>query len=105
MIDRVLNAPINLYFDTTPIGRIINRFTKDMSLLETVILYVLGTTLSTLYQLLAVMLMAVMVIPWIGLFFPIVAMILHSFYKNAICAKKEVQRIESVTKSPLLSFQ
>ena len=90
MIDRVLNAPINLYFDTTPIGRIINRFTKDMSLLETVILYVLGTTLSTLYQLLAVMLMAVMVIPWIGLFFPIVAMILYSFYKNAICVKKEV---------------
>ena len=30
MIARILNAPINLYFDTTPIGRIINRFTKDL---------------------------------------------------------------------------
>ena len=105
MIDCVLLAPINLYFDTTPIGRIINRFTKDLSLLETTILYIIGTTLSTLYQLVAVMLMAVIVVPWIGLFFPIVAMLLYHFYKNAICAKKEVQRIESVTKSPLLSFQ
>ena len=105
MIDCVLLAPINLYFDTTPIGRIINRFTKDLSLLETTILYIIGTTLSTLYQLVAVMLMAVIVVPWIGLFFPIVAMLLYHFYKNAISAKKEVQRIESVTKSPLLSFQ
>ena len=104
MIERVLNAPINLYFDTTPIGRIINRFTKDLSLMETVIFYVYGTTLSTVYQLVAVMFMAVVVVPWIGLFFPIVAMVLYHFYKNAICAKKEVQRIESVTKSPLLSF-
>ena len=99
-----MNAPINLYFDTTPIGRIINRFTKDLSLLETTIIYVIGTTLSTMYQLVAVMIMAVIVVPWIGVFFPIVAMLLYHFYKNAISAKKEVQRIESVTKSPLLSF-
>ena len=90
MIERVLNAPINLYFDTTPIGRIINRFTKDLSLMETVIFYVYGTTLSTVYQLVAVMFMAVVVVPWIGLFFPIVAMVLYHFYKNAISAKKEV---------------
>ena len=30
MVERILNAPINLYFDTTPIGRILNRFTKDL---------------------------------------------------------------------------
>ena len=30
MIERVLKAPINIYFDTTPIGRIMNRFSKDL---------------------------------------------------------------------------
>jgi len=29
MLSKVLNAPINLYFDVTPIGRILNRFSKD----------------------------------------------------------------------------
>ena len=104
MVERVLNAPINLYFDTTPIGRVINRFTKDINLCETVILYILGTTLSSFYLLMSVMLMAVIVVPWIGLFFPLIAMLLYHFYKGSIAAKKEVQRVESVTKSPLLSF-
>jgi hypothetical protein len=34
MLNRVINAPINLYFDITPIGRIMNRFSKDLSILD-----------------------------------------------------------------------
>lgn len=30
MIKYVFEAPINLYFDVTPIGRILNKFTKDL---------------------------------------------------------------------------
>ena len=43
MIERILGAPINLYFDTTPIGRIINRFTKDLQPVEVAMIYLLGT--------------------------------------------------------------
>ena len=31
MLAKVLNAPINLYFEVTPIGRILNKFSKDLS--------------------------------------------------------------------------
>ena len=34
MLNKVLNAPINLYFDVTPIGRILNRFSKDLNVVE-----------------------------------------------------------------------
>lgn len=34
MIEKVLEAPVNLYFDVTPIGQILNRFSKDLSQLE-----------------------------------------------------------------------
>ena len=35
MIKRVLGAPINLYYDVTPTGRILNKFSKDLSVIET----------------------------------------------------------------------
>ena len=31
MIHKVLHAPINTYFDVTPIGRILNKFSKDLN--------------------------------------------------------------------------
>jgi len=34
MLDRIMQAPINLYFDITPIGRIQTRFTKDLGAVE-----------------------------------------------------------------------
>ena len=35
MIMAVSKAPVNLFFDCTPIGRILNKFSKDLSTLET----------------------------------------------------------------------
>ena len=34
MIYSISKAPINLYFDKTPVGRILKRFTSDLSVLE-----------------------------------------------------------------------
>lgn len=42
MIKTVANAPVNLYFDVTPIGRILNKFSKDLSAIETSIAWMLG---------------------------------------------------------------
>jgi hypothetical protein len=34
MLDRVMGAPINLYFDVTPIGQIQTRFGRDLGAVE-----------------------------------------------------------------------
>jgi len=34
MLSKVLNAPVNLYFDVTPIGRILNKFSKDLDVAD-----------------------------------------------------------------------
>ena len=31
MIDKILKAPVNLYFDITPIGKSLNKFSKDLN--------------------------------------------------------------------------
>ena len=34
VLDKVMQAPINLYFDTTPIAKIQSRFSKDLQAVE-----------------------------------------------------------------------
>jgi len=34
ILGKVIRAPINLYFDVTPIGKILNRFSKDLQVLD-----------------------------------------------------------------------
>jgi hypothetical protein len=34
MLEKVMDAPVNLYFETTPIGRIMNKFSRDLNALE-----------------------------------------------------------------------
>jgi len=35
MLNKVLSAPINLFYDVTPIGKILNRFSKDLNVIDT----------------------------------------------------------------------
>ena len=100
----MLNAPINLYFDSTPLGRILNRFSKDLSVIESTLVFEIGTGYVNLYNLLAVIVVASCVVPWILLVFPFVLALTVYLYKQSISATKETSRIESVTRSPLLSF-
>ncbi len=49
MLHKVLCAPINLYYDVTPIGQILNRFSKDLAVLDTQICYTIGSFLACFY--------------------------------------------------------
>lgn len=39
MVSSVLAAPINLFYDVTPIGRILNKFSKDLCSLDNCIMW------------------------------------------------------------------
>ena len=104
MIERILNAPINLYFDTTPIGRVLNRFSKDLNVMDIQFIFLIGTFYTNFYQLVVTISVSIVIVPWIALFFPIIFIFVRILYKYSISATKEVSRIESVTKSPLLSY-
>ena len=51
MITRVINAPINLYYDVTPIGRVLNKFSSDLGDLSTQLCFTYGSMLAMFYNL------------------------------------------------------
>lgn len=103
MIDRVLRAPVNLYFDTTPIGRILNRFSKDLNTMECGFADQIGGFLAMAYTLLYVIVVAVLAVAWVGVLLPVIFLISYFLVKRTVKPIKETVRVQSTTKSPVLS--
>lgn len=65
MINKVLNAPINLFFDVTPIGRILNRFSKDLFVIDCHLSFCFGWFTVLFYYTMSVFVIAIIAVKWI----------------------------------------
>ncbi|XP_066469734.1 ATP-binding cassette sub-family C member 3 isoform X2 [Tiliqua scincoides] len=102
LLENKLHTPQSFY-DTTPIGRIINRFSKDIYVIDEVIpptfLMFLGTLFNSVSTMLVIMastpLFAVVIIPLAILYF-----FAQRFY---VATSRQLKRLESVSRSPVYS--
>ncbi|GAB6030314.1 hypothetical protein CHUAL_005983 [Chamberlinius hualienensis] len=102
MLNSVIRSPIR-FFDLTPVGRIINRFSSDMGAIDRK----LQTTMQTLIHFLLMCISAVVVNAVVNPYFLIVTvplLIVYYFIQRYFRASsRELQRLDSLTKSPVLS--
>eukprot|EP00079_Xenopus_tropicalis_P030763 XP_012826972.1 PREDICTED: canalicular multispecific organic anion transporter 2 isoform X2 [Xenopus tropicalis] len=102
LLDNKMHTPQSFY-DTTPIGRIINRFSKDIYVIDEVIpgtilmfLATFFTSLSTMIVIVAsTPLFAVVIIP-----LAIAYIFVQRFY---VATSRQLKRLESVSRSPIYS--
>lgn len=98
----MLRAPINLYYDVTPTGTILNRFSKDLNSLDMYHWMFMWATQSffSVFQILGV----ILVTKWylVGLF-PFLGIAMAWLTHIILPAQKENQRLNSLAKSPLLN--
>lgn len=100
MAQRVLRAPLS-YFETTPLGRILNRFTYDVEVLDVELsISMTGLVVSSSWLISAVVVM-VAVLPWMLLgIFPVGVMYVFIQYYYRMSGP-DLQRIDAVSRSPL----
>jgi ABC-type multidrug transport system fused ATPase/permease subunit len=72
MMHSVLNAPVNLYFDKTPLSRILNIFSKDLNQLEIQMSYHMSSFVGMLYQLLSIAFVAIAASKYMAFLIPFV---------------------------------
>lgn len=100
VLHRVMRAKLR-FFDATPIGRIMNRFSKDMESIDQDLVPTADGTLACIIEVAASLILITTITPGF-FFFAIVVVALYSaiafFY---LCSSRELKRFDSITKSPI----
>lgn len=104
MIDALLKASLRKFYSRVPIGRIINRLTKDLRELDEAIGPAIGGLLVCFFQLLATITICVysstpfLLIPTV-----VIAYCCWKLKDYYLSVQREVTRIEKVTNSPIVN--
>ncbi|XP_072300703.1 ATP-binding cassette sub-family C member 4-like isoform X3 [Eucyclogobius newberryi] len=102
MFQAILRAPVH-FFDINPIGRILNRFSKDIGYLDSVLPWTYVDFIQVLLQVVGVIAVAGVIIPWILLpVLPLLAVFLF-LRRYFLQTSRDIKRLESTTRSPVFS--
>lgn len=97
-VKRVLHAPMS-FMDTTPMGRILNRFTKDTDTLDNEIGDQLRFFLFTLSNICGVLILCIVYLPWFAIAIPFLGMIFVSIANYYQASAREIKRLEAIQRS------
>ncbi|XP_065602612.1 ATP-binding cassette sub-family C member 2 [Cyrtonyx montezumae] len=102
LLSNILHVPMS-FFDTTPTGRIVNRFAKDIFTVDETIPMSFRSWLNCFMGIISTLVMIILATP----FFAIVIVPLGIFYyfvlRFYISTSRQLRRLDSVTRSPIYS--
>ncbi|KAI1280794.1 Multidrug resistance-associated protein 1 [Halotydeus destructor] len=102
VLARILRSPMS-FFDTTPLGRIVNRFSKDVDTVDSLIPQTLRGWLTCLLQVLVTIIMIGYATPYFLLVILPISVLYYFIQKYYIPTSRQLKRLESVTRSPIYS--
>uniref|UniRef100_K3X2G0 Uncharacterized protein n=1 Tax=Globisporangium ultimum (strain ATCC 200006 / CBS 805.95 / DAOM BR144) TaxID=431595 RepID=K3X2G0_GLOUD len=101
---RVLRAPVNRYFDVTPIGRVLNRFSNDLDQMDLVLPQQYHNVFQNLTMSIGALAVCAMASFWIGVSYIPMLMIFGItgvYFKRT---SREVKRLEGISRTPIFSL-
>uniref|UniRef100_G5E701 Multidrug resistance-associated protein 4 n=1 Tax=Loxodonta africana TaxID=9785 RepID=G5E701_LOXAF len=102
MFESILKAPV-LFFDRNPVGRILNRFSKDIGHMDDLLPLTFLDFIQTFLQVVGVVAVAIAVIPWVAIPLIPLAIIFFVLRRYFLKTSRDVKRLESTTRSPVFS--
>lgn len=102
MLDCLLHCPV-VFYDITPLGRILNRFSRDIDAIDNSLPSALEQYFSGYLNLLSVFALIIAVTYWFAIaLLPIMGVffLIQNYYRKS---SRELKRLDSITKSPVFA--
>lgn len=99
MLVSILRGQIR-FFDSTPVGRILQRFSRDMEQVDIELQWSFEKTVQHLFQVLANLFLIVAVLPAVVVFIVPIFWVYYQVQKKYRITAREVKRLDSVSRSP-----
>ena len=99
-ITTVMRAPMS-FFETTPLGRIMNRFSKDIDTIDNTVSDSMRMFLMTLSNVIGAFVLIAVIIPW---FLVAVAVIMTAYFFLSLyyrASARELKRLDAILRSSL----
>eukprot|EP00798_Chlamydomonas_sp_ICE-L_P022324 gene22324-29400_t len=103
MAHRVVRAPLS-FFHTNPAGRILNRFSKDLGMVDDLLPTVLFDFFQTFFLVLSAFVLVSIAVPVILPVFIPLALFFYYLRQRYVTCSREVKRWEAVTRAPVFAF-
>ncbi|KAL9956501.1 hypothetical protein ACROYT_G037983 [Oculina patagonica] len=102
MVVAILQAPV-LFFDSNPVGRILNRFSKDVGCLDEQLPTTFLSSIQRILLLFASIIVPTVTNPWLlFLVVPLTVVVVY-ISKYYLKTSRELKRLESICRSPVFS--
>ncbi|XP_034145727.1 multidrug resistance-associated protein 4 [Esox lucius] len=102
MFNSILRTPVR-FFDVNPIGRVLNRFSKDIGQMDSALPWTFVDFVEIFLEIIGVIAVAASVIPWILI--PLVPLVIVFLFlrRYFLQTSRDVKRLEATTRSPVFS--
>lgn len=99
MLKSILGANVRFY-DSTPVGRILQRFSRDMEAIDIQLQWSFEHSMKCLAQVLVTLTLIVLALPWVLVFIAPVLAVYYRVQKLYRASAREAKRLDSLSRSP-----
>jgi ATP-binding cassette subfamily C (CFTR/MRP) protein 2 len=105
ILTQIMRAPVNTFFDTVPIGRIINRLSNDLNTCDSEIPYAIGNVQMNLWRFIGSCLLCVLLIYWCVFPLPFISAVLLYYLRKYLQLQRKLRRLSMVSRSPIFQYE
>ncbi|XP_038066901.1 ATP-binding cassette sub-family C member 9-like [Patiria miniata] len=103
VLRNIIKVPLR-FFDMTPIGRVLNRFSNDMQLIDIRLTQTINMFVNTVLRVSSAVVVNAIVMPIFIAFFVPVAIGFYFLQRFFLESSRELQRLDSISKSPVFAY-